>query len=96
MLLLIEWVCRFSAKLHFQHDREPEGCGLSPPRRLSECAWQHPRLGRAASSGLSVDLADVSLQRLVFSVDHYRTRRDACLPAAGRDRGNLRGDRAKG
>src|SRR5262249_50260897 len=34
------------------------------------------------------------LQRLVLSVDHYSTRRDACLPGAGRNRGDRarRGD----
>jgi hypothetical protein len=62
---------------------------LSPPRRLSECARQHPRLGHAASSGLSVDLADVPLQRLVLSVDRHCARGNACVPAAGRGRGNL-------
>jgi hypothetical protein len=80
-----------------RHDWQPEEGRLSSPRRLSECARQYPRLGRAASSGgLSVDIADVPLQRLVLPVDHHGTRRDACLPAPGRGRGDLRGDRAQG
>ena len=89
-------VGRDRPQLHLGHDRQPEGRGLSPSRRLSERARQHPRLGHAAASGLSVDPADVSLQRLVLSVDHHGARRHACLPAPGRGRGDLRGDRARG
>ena len=84
------------SQLHLGHDRQPERCRLSSPRRLSERARQRPGLGNAATPGLSVDVADVPLQRLVLSVDHHRTRRNACLPAPGRGRGNLRSDRARG
>ena len=77
---------RDRAQLHLGHHRQPEGRRLSPSRRLSERARQHPRLGHAAAPGLSVDLADVPLQRLVLPVDGDGARRDACLPAPGRGR----------
>ncbi|GIT14840.1 MAG: hypothetical protein CM1200mP36_05960 [Gammaproteobacteria bacterium] len=40
---------------------------MPPSWRLYECHWQHPRLGDAAQADLSLDVAYVSLQRLVFS-----------------------------
>ena len=77
---------RDRAQLHLGHHRQPEGRRLSPPRRLSERARQHPRLGHAAAPGLSLDLADVPLQRLVLPVDGHGAGRDPCLPAPGRGR----------
>ena len=44
-------------------------------------------------SGLSVDAADVPLQRLVLSVDAVDRRRHACLPARGARSADLRRDR---
>ena len=44
--------------------------------------------------GLSLDLADVPLQRLDPSLGGDRGRRHPCLPAPGRARANLPGDRA--
>ena len=48
----------------------------------------HLRHGQA--SGLSVDAADVSLQRLVLSLDAVDRRRHACLPARGARGADLR------
>ena len=64
----------------------PKGRRLSPSRRLSERARQRPGLGHAAAPDLSVDPADVPLQRLVLSVDDHGAGRNPCLPAAGRGR----------
>ncbi len=88
-------VGRNRAQLHLGHDRQPERRRLSPSRRLPERARQRPCLGHAAAPGLSVDLADVSLQRLVLPVDDHGDGRHACLPAPGRGGGDLRGDRAR-
>ena len=72
------------AQLHVRHDGQPEGCRLPPSRRVPERAVQHHRLGDAAARGLSVDAADVPLQRLVLPVDDGRQRRRQRLPAQGR------------
>ena len=48
-------------------------------------------LGRQA--GLSLDAADVPLQRLVLSLDDLGGGRHACVPALGARQGDLRGDR---
>ena len=71
----------------------PEGRGLSPPRRLLERFGQRARLGHGAPSGLSLDPAHVPLQRLVLSLDGDGAGRHPCLPAPGRGRGDLSGDR---
>ena len=47
-------------------------------------------LQHGQASGLSVDAADVPLQRLVLSLDAVGRRRHACLPALGARRGDLR------
>ena len=44
----------------------PEGRGLPPPRRLSAGARQRRHLRHGQASGLSLDAADVPLQRLVL------------------------------
>ncbi len=87
---------RDRAQLYLGHDRQPERRRLSPSRRLPERTRQYPCLGHAAAPGLSVDPADVSLQRLVLPVDDYGDGRHSCLPAPGRGCGDLRGDRARG
>ena len=46
--------------------------------------------GDGAASGLSLDPADVPLQRLVLSVDDLGGRRHACLPARGARQGDVR------
>ena len=89
-------VGRDRAQLHLGHHRQSEGRRLSPSRRLSERARQHSCLGHAAASGLSVDPADVPLQRLVLPVDDHGDGRHPCLPAPGRGCGHLRSNRARG
>ena len=71
------------AELHLRHHRGPEGRGVSPSRRLPERAVQHRELGHEAARGLSLDAADVPLQRLVLPVVGGGARRHQCLPAAG-------------
>jgi acyl-CoA synthetase (AMP-forming)/AMP-acid ligase II len=44
---------------------------------------QHPVREHGPASSLSLDLADVPLQRLVLPVDNLGSRRHACLPALG-------------
>ena len=72
----------------------PKGGRVSSPRRLSERTRQRSRLGHAAPPGLSLDLANVPLQRLVLSVDDHGDGRHPCLPAARRRHGDLRDDLA--
>ena len=74
---------RDRAQLHLGHHRQSQGRRLSPSRRLSERDRQHPRLGHAAAPGLSVDPADVPLQRLVLSVDRDGARRAPMSACAG-------------
>ena len=80
---------RDRAQLHLGHHRQSQGRRLSPSRRLSERARQRARLEHAAPSGLSLDAADVPLQRLVLSLDGDGARRHACLPAPRRGRRDL-------
>ena len=54
---------------------------------------QRPDLRHGQASGLSVDAADVPLQRLVLSVDAVGGRRHPCLPARGARGADLRRDR---
>ncbi len=74
---------RHHAQLHQRHHRRSERRGLSPSRRASAGHGQCHHLRHAAASGLSVDAADVPLQRLVLSLDRVDRRRHACLPARG-------------
>ena len=74
---------RDRAQLHLRHHRRSQGRGLSPPRRLSARDRQRAHLRDGPPSGLSLDAADVPLQRLVLSVDDLGRRRHACLPARG-------------
>src|SRR6185312_6427982 len=83
------------AQLHLGHHRQSQGCRLSSSRRLPQRHRQRAGLEPAATSGLSLDLADVSLQRLVLSLDDHRPRRNPCLPAPRRGGRDLRGDRAR-
>jgi hypothetical protein len=62
----------------------PEGRRDPSPRRLSQCRQQYPGRQSRPASGVSVDAADVPLQRLVLSVDGGGLRRHQCLPAQGR------------
>jgi fatty-acyl-CoA synthase len=62
-------VGRDLAQLHVGHDRQSEGRGLPSPRRGADGLCQRHRLGHGQAPGLSVDAADVPLQRLVLPVD---------------------------
>ena len=54
---------------------------------------QRGDLRHGQASGLSVDAADVPLQRLVLSLVDFGRRRHACLPARGARRRDVRRDR---
>ena len=75
------------AELHLGHDGRSEGRRLSPSRRVSECDQQCARLGYAVARGVSVDAADVPLQRLVLPVVDRRARRHQRVPASCRGEG---------
>ena len=78
---------RHHAQLHLGHHRRSERRGLSPPRRASAGDGQCHHLRHAAASGLSVDAADVPLQRLVLSRGRCRSspaRMSACARCARR------------
>ena len=77
------------AQLHVGDDRQSEGRRLSPSRRGADGLRQRHRLGHGPAPGLSVDAADVPLQRLVLSVDAGRPGRHACLPALGPGEGDV-------
>ena len=83
-------VGRDHAQLHVGHDRRPQGRGLSPPRRLSPRHRQRAHRQPGQALRLSLDPADVPLQRLVLPVDDLGGRRHACLPAPGARAGDVR------
>ena len=72
--------------------RQSQGRRHPPSRRLSQRRQQYPRRQSRPASGLSLDAADVSLQRLVLSLDHRGNGRHQRLPAQGRSDENLRAD----
>ncbi len=74
---------RHRAQLHLGHHGQSQGRGDPPSRRLSQRRQQHPRRQSRPASGLSLDPADVPLQRLVLSLDH-RGRRRASTSACAR------------
>ena len=57
------------AQLHVGHDRQSEGRGLSPPRRLPCVSWQRHRVRHGQACQLSLDAADVPLRWLVLRLD---------------------------
>jgi hypothetical protein len=63
--------------LHLRHDRRSEGRRHASPRRLPERRLQCGDLDHAALPGLSLDPADVPLQRLVLPLDGRDARRHA-------------------
>ena len=83
-------VGRDLAQLHLGHHRRSQGRRLSPSRRLSARARQRDHLRHGQAPGLSVDAADVPLQRLVLSLDAVGRRRHPCLPARGARGADLR------
>ena len=83
---------RHFAELHLWHHRQPQGRGLPSPRRLPERALHVLPRRRAAARGVSVDGADVPLQRLVHGVGPCRGGRHQRVPAQGGSRAGLRAD----
>ena len=77
------------AQLHLGHHRRSEGRGLSPSRRVSARDRQCRHLRHGQASGLSVDAADVPLQRLVLPVVDLGGGRHACVPARGARGGDV-------
>ena len=77
---------RHRAQLHLGHHGQSQGRGDPSPRRLPQRRQQHPRRQSRPASGLSLDPADVPLQRLVLSVDHRGDGGHQRLPAQGRSR----------
>ena len=84
---------RDRAELHLGHHGQSQGRGDASSRRLSQRRQQYPCRQSRPASGLSLDAADVPLQRLVLSMDHRGRSRHQCLPAQGRSHENLRTDR---
>ena len=64
------------AQLHLRHDGQSQGRRLSPSRRCADGLRQHHPCRHGQALRLSLDAADVPLQRLVLSVDA-----GACRPA---------------
>ena len=83
---------RDRAELHLGHHGQSQGRRHPSPRRLSQRRQQHPGRRSRPASGVSVDAADVPLQRLVLSLDHRGVGRHQCLPAQGRSGEDLRAD----
>ena len=81
------------AQLHLGHHGPAERRRLSPPRRLSERDRRHSRLEHGPAPDLSVDPADVPLQRLVLSLGDRVAGGDPGVPAPGRGGRDLRRDR---
>jgi hypothetical protein len=74
---------RHLAQLHVGHHRQPQGRRLPPPRRLPAGAGQRHHRVDAEAPGLSVDPADVPLQRLVLPVVDLGRQRHPRVPAPG-------------
>ena len=83
-------VGRHRAELYVRHHRRSERRRLSPSRRLSARHGQRHHLRDGQASGLSVDAADVPLQRLVLSVDAVGGCGHACVLARRARRADLR------
>ena len=75
---------RDCAELYLGHHGQSEGRRDPSPRRLSQCRQQYSGGQSRPASGVSLDAADVPLQRLVLSVDGRGLGRHQCLPAQGR------------
>ena len=78
------------AQLHLGHDRRSQGRRLPPSRRQSARGRQRRHRRHGPPSGLSLDAADVPLQRLVLPLVDQRQGGRACLPAAGARQADLR------
>ena len=75
---------RHRPQLHLRHHRRSQRRRLPSSWRLSQRTFEYHRLGNAAARGVSVDAADVSLQRLVLPLDHGRQCRHQHLSPQGR------------
>src|SRR3546814_16027632 len=71
------------AELHFGHHRQPQRRGLSSSRGLSECHRQRHYLRAATVLRLSLDIADVPLQRLDLYLGGDRGSDAPSLPVPG-------------
>ena len=78
------------AQLHLGHDRQPEGRGLHHRGAALMCYANVLAAEHGQASGLSVDAADVPLQRLVLSLDAVGRGRHARLPALGAAESDVR------
>ena len=85
-------VGRDRAQLHRGHHRRSQGRRLPSPRRLHRRARQQRGLGHAAPPGVSVDVADVPLQRVVLPLGARRGGSHEHLPPEGRGGRDLRPD----
>ena len=81
---------RDRAQLHLGHHRQPEGRGLPPSRRRADGLQQHHPRRHGQAPRLSVDAADVPLQRLVLPLDAGDAGGHPCLPALGARQADLR------
>ena len=79
--------------LHLRHDRQPQGRGLQPSRRLSRRTRQRADLQARPREPVSLDAADVPLLGLDLHLGRHGGRRHACVPAQGRAEAHLRCDR---
>ncbi len=78
------------AQLHIRHDGKSEGRRLSSSRRGADVLREYDLDRHDALPRLSVDAADVPLQRLVFPVVGDAGARHARLPSLGARQGDVR------
>ena len=86
-------VGRHRSQLHVGHHGRPQGRRLPSSRREPPGDGQHRHRRHGTAPRLSLDAADVPLQRLVFSVVDQRQGGRACLPPAGARQDALRSHR---
>ena len=84
---------RDQPQLHVRHHRRSERRRLPPPRRGAHVLRQRACRRDGTADRLSVDTADVPLQRLVLPLVDLGRCRNACVPALGACKGDLRCDR---
>ncbi len=84
---------RHLAQLYERHDRQPQGRRLPPSRRGADVLRQHHRHRHGPAPDLSVDAADVPLQRLVLPLVDLTRVGHPCLPPLGARQADVRGDR---
>ena len=84
---------RHLAQLHQRHDRQPQGRRVPPSRRGADVLRQHARDRHGPAPDLSLDAADVPLQRLVLPLVDQPRLRHACLPPLGPRQADVRRDR---